>query len=197
MITWEITLSKIHVCIWISICELVFYLNWRFYKRFRCCKTIQSYFEPQTNLSEHDAERTRFSLSNSRVILEPEGDRRNSDDPYNQAIQVVVTFNSINAKPQPIEQFVKETHQKMMTNEFRSEFKVNSLFLFNCQSNQIIYEHQKRVLYSKVLLNQKNVVCYFFVKQKFLSKLICRLFKKWILPKNSQNLEISRSCNNI
>lgn len=108
----------------------MFYLNCRFYKRFQCCKTIQAYFEPPTNLSEHDGERTRFSLSSSRVILEPEGDRRNSNDPYNQAIQVVVTFNSLNAKPQPIEQFVKETHQKMMTNEFRSEFKVNLLISF-------------------------------------------------------------------
>lgn len=110
--------------------NIKFCLKCRFYKGFRCCKTIQSYFEPRTNLSEHDSERTRFSLSSSRVILEPEGDRRNSTDPYNQAIQVVVTFNSINAKPQPIEQFVKETHQKMMTNEFRSEFKVNSLISF-------------------------------------------------------------------
>lgn len=110
--------------------KIVFYLNCRFYKRFQCCKTIQAYFEPPTNLSEHDGERTRFSLSSSRVILEPEGDRRNSNDPYNQAIQVVVTFNSLNAKPQLIEQFVKETHQKMMTNEFRSEFKVNLLISF-------------------------------------------------------------------
>lgn len=123
----------------LNICQYLWIksLNSRFYKRFRCCKTIQAYFEPRTNLSEHDTERTRFSLSSSRVILEPEGDRRNSDDPYNQAIQVVVTFNSINAKPQPIEQFVKETHQKLMSNEFRSEFKVNTLILNICQSNSI------------------------------------------------------------
>lgn len=130
----------------------------RFYKRFRCCKTIQAYFEPRTNLSEHDAERTRFSLSSSRVILEPEGDRRNSDDPYNQAIQVVVTFNSINAKPQPIEQFVKETHQKMMTNEFRSEFKVLPNGLMNLHTEALKRENITKNRFKKIYPYDANRV---------------------------------------
>nr|XP_034311642.1 uncharacterized protein LOC105330922 isoform X1 [Crassostrea gigas] len=130
----------------------------RFYKRFQCCKTIQAYFEPPTNLSEHDGERTRFSLSSSRVILEPEGDRRNSNDPYNQAIQVVVTFNSLNAKPQPIEQFVKETHQKMMTNEFRSEFKVLPNGLMNLHTEALKRENITKNRFKKIYPYDANRV---------------------------------------
>lgn len=130
----------------------------RFDKRFRCCKTIQAYFEPRTNLSEHDTERTRFSLSSSRVILEPEGDRRNSDDPYNQAIQVVVTFNSINAKPQPIEQFVKETHQKMITNEFRSEFKVLPNGIMNLHTEALKRENITKNRFKKIYPYDANRV---------------------------------------
>ena len=69
-------------------------------------------------------DRARFNLNSSRVILEPEGDSHNLNDPYSGVIQVVVTFNNVGEKKLPIEQFVKETHQKMMKNEFYSEFRV-------------------------------------------------------------------------
>lgn len=154
--------TKIVLWVWCSLGFLALittpYLVKRFYKRFRCCKPIQTYFEPRTNLSEHNTERTRFSLSSSRVILEPEGDRRNSNDPYNQAIQVVVTFNSINAKPQPIEQFVKETHQKLMTNEFRSEFKVLPNGLMNLHTEALNRENITKNRFKKIYPYDANRV---------------------------------------
>ncbi|XP_078318261.1 tyrosine-protein phosphatase Lar-like isoform X2 [Crassostrea virginica] len=91
----------------------------RFHKRFRWRLTLES--SPSNLYGQND--RARFNLNSSRVILEPEGDSHNLNDPYSGVIQVVVTFNNVGEKKLPIEQFVKETHQKMMKNEFYSEFR--------------------------------------------------------------------------
>nr|XP_022313209.1 receptor-type tyrosine-protein phosphatase delta-like isoform X2 [Crassostrea virginica] len=95
------------------------FLMKRFHKRFRWRVTLGS--SPSNLYGQTD--RARFNLNSSRVILEPEGDSHNLNDPYSGVIQVVVTFNNVGEKKLPIEQFVKETHQKMMKNEFYSEFR--------------------------------------------------------------------------
>ncbi|XP_061181077.1 receptor-type tyrosine-protein phosphatase epsilon-like [Saccostrea echinata] len=131
-----------------------------FCRRLRCSKTI-SFFNhtmtPTMTLSEQ-AMIARNTLNSSRVILEPEGTSHYLDDPYDGVVQVVVTFSNIKTKSLSIEQFVKDTHQKMMANEFRSEFKILPNGLMNLHTEALKMENSTKNRFKKIYPYDANRV---------------------------------------
>ncbi|XP_056019632.1 uncharacterized protein LOC125670753 isoform X2 [Ostrea edulis] len=131
----------------------------RLRKRLHCFKT--SFFNPtlvpSTNVAE-DALLVRHPFNSSRVILEPEGNSHNLEGPYNGVVQVVVTFSNIKTKCMSIEQFVKDTHQKMTTNEFRSEFKDLPNGLMDLHTEALKREHTIKNRFKKIYPYDANRV---------------------------------------
>ncbi|XP_062584088.1 uncharacterized protein LOC134245857 isoform X2 [Saccostrea cucullata] len=132
----------------------------KFCRRFLWAKSFSFFKHTRTsalNLSEQ-AMMTRNTLNSSRVILEPEGNSHYLDDPYDGVVQVVVTFSNIKTKSLSIDQFVKDTHQKMTANEFRSEFKILPNGLMNLHTEALKMENSTKNRFKKIYPYDANRV---------------------------------------